>query len=692
MRRTWRITIEVLIVLAVAGIIAIVITWPVAADIGGRVPGGGPSSDVTGYLWDIWNNRTNGLDLWGPSVQDAIGFPFGRPGVGGANVTLFVFTGPAWILAGFMSAAATMNLLTLAGLALSGAAMYLLIRWLGLGRGPAAWAALAYEIAPYMFLRAGAHPPLVHIEFAPLLLMALVAWVRRPAWRTAMLVALAVAFAWLSNPYYGAMALVSAGIAIVIGVIALARSGPARAAWAGLAQVVGTLAVIVIAPLLILFAANGSSSEILHRSSRELDDYGTRIWDYIIPPPGNQLVEGVTGDAALNRVFSPGGERTVFLGWLVISLAIAGAVLAWRRRRALDPRTRTAALVTLPVLLITGLLSMASPTRVLGVNIPMPSSLVYQVLPFLRVYARFGVMVLACALVLAAIALSLLLRNRSTLFHHCVIAAALVITAVEMPTGFGIGSGPPVLVNGRPAEQVPTWQWLRALDDQSPVIETPAFTTEDLDRLYMYGQTLHGHPLANGGLNERSAPADFTEEFGNPIFPRAATAYATAGIRHVMVEPWAAAMLGIAAPDPAHPPAGLGVEKIFPDGSAAWAVTARPAPAAFFPVRADWGQPVTINGTRWRYAHASATMRAYAPTATRVTISIPARGRDAAVAYPVTITGPTGDIHRFTVHGATTLRMRTALPAGLSTLQVVATTAGGTKMLLVQMGQWQAST
>ena len=51
--RSQRITIEVLVVLAATGLIAVILTWPLATDIGGLVPGGGPSSDVTGYLWDV---------------------------------------------------------------------------------------------------------------------------------------------------------------------------------------------------------------------------------------------------------------------------------------------------------------------------------------------------------------------------------------------------------------------------------------------------------------------------------------------------------------------------------------------------------------------------------------------------------------------------------------------------------------
>jgi len=321
----------------------------------------------------------------------------------------------------------------------------------------------------------------------------------------------------------------------------------------------------------------------------------------------------------------------------------------------------------------------------------MPSSLVYQVLPFLRVYARFGVMVLACALVLGAIALRLITKDRGPLVHHCVIAAAIIITAVEMPTGFGIATGPPLLIDGRDATATPTWQWLRAHPDGTTVIEAPAFTDEDLDREYMFGQTVHGHPIANGGLNENSAPADFDQAFGNPLFPRAAQAYATAGIGRVVIEPWAYRTLGFAPPDASSAPPGYAVEATFPDGSAIWKVTATPAAAVAFPVRSTWGLPYSSAGLRWRYALPSATMRAYAPRAQHTRVAIPARGRRAGVVYAVSITDPDGTIHHFTIREATVLHFTSALPTGLSEFHVATSAGASDAEGTVAMADWSFS-
>ncbi len=559
MTRRQSIAVETVAVLVATGLIAVLITWPLALRFGTDILGGnGTPSDSMGYWWDVWNNHRNGLDLWGVGVQNQIGVPFGRPIVGSGNLLLLVFTGPAWVISSFASAAFTINTLALAGLALSGAAMYLLVRWLGYGRGVAAWAALAFELAPYEMFRASAHYPLAHLEWAPLLLMAGIAWVRGPRWRSAILLALATLFGWLSNPYYGAMASIMAGVIVVVGIaVFLYRRRGGRYVLAGIGQAVAALIVLVGVPVMLMIKASSGVTEAVTRQRVELDLYGARIWDYIIPPPGSRLGEALFGPGGLDPIRSPGGERMVFFGWLVIALAITGIVLAVRRWGSLRSIDRSAIAIALPVALAMALMSMASPTRIWGHEFTMPSALVFDQLPYLRAYARFGSAALAATLVIAAFGLSLIVRNRSQLWTYCWIAGAIVFTAVEMPVAMPIGSGPPLLVNGKTPEEVPTWRWLATHDPGAVVIETPAFSQEDTDRYYLGGQTVHGHPLANGGLNEKSPASDFTEEFGDPAYSLSAAAYATAGIQLVGIESWAYSLRGIRPPQCPAPPSRL---------------------------------------------------------------------------------------------------------------------------------------
>ncbi|GEM_PF-1081112 len=698
-RRRGRLTaVEAFAVLAAAGLIAVILTWPLAANFGSLIVGGGSAGDNTGYIWDLWTNARHGLDLWGGGLQDTIGVPFGRPIIGGANLLLLFYVGPGWLLASAFSAVVAYNVLALAGMALTGASMYLLVRWLGLGMAPAAWAGMAFEIFPYEVIRIGAHIPLAQLAFMPLLVMAAVFWLQGPTLRRAVLLATAVLFAWLSNPYFGAIALVGAGVTFVVGAVMVGRASGLAAMGRRLAELAAALIVLVAFPLvLVLAAARGTADRLATRQVVELEIYGAHISDYIKPPPGAFLMTGIFGGAEHWPVVSPGGERTAFLGWTVILIAIGGLVLAWRFRDRLRPRERTALLLCVPLAFVMGVFSLASPTRWFGLEIPMPSSIVFDYLPFLRVYARFGLAVMAAVLVIGAVGLSLAIRGRSITWRASLTSAAIILTAMELPISMPLATGVPLTIDGQPADRLPTWHWLATHDPGVAVIETPAFPNEVLDRAFLYGQMVHGHPLANGGLNEPNTTSDFGREYGNPLFPASATAYATAGIRYVVINPWAWGQSGLTPPAAGSPPPGYRVAAAFPGGGGVWRVTAASAPAIAFP-GTGWWDPETVNGVRWRYLKDTATVVAYAPVAAPARISFEAKGFLAGRDYMLTVDPPLSKTLTFPVSGRRRISFTTRLPAGTSTFRLV---ASGTpaqqvspkdlRVVSVDMSQWTVS-
>ncbi len=668
--RARRITIEVLIVLAVTGLIAVILTWPLAANFGTIIAGGGSAGDNTGYLWDMWSNSRYGLDLWGTGLQTHVGVPFGRTIIGGANLLLFFYVGPAWALASIFPTIVAYNIITLTGLALAGSSMYLLIRWLGLGVGAASWAGLAFEIFPYELQRTAAFPPLGLIQFAPLLIMAAVFWLQRPSWRRALLLAAAVLFPWLSNPYFGAMALVALGVTLIVGAVVFARRTNWVTSAKRLGEAVGMFIIVVAIPLAaIVGSTKGVAASIATRQRIELELYGAHLGDYIKPLPGMYLMSGIFGSADNWPVVSPGGERIAFLGWSVIILAVIGLVLAWRWRARLGQRVRIAVILAIPLVVAMTIFSLASPYPIFGSSVPMPSSLIFDYSPFLRVYARFALFVMAAVLVLAALGLSLLMRGRSFTWRACILSTAIIITAMELPLSLPVGTGVPFTVNGMTPEQVPTWRWLAAHDKNAVVIESPAFPNEVLDRQFLYGQTVHGHPLANGSLNEPGLVSDFLREYGNPTFPAAPATYAAAGIKYVVVNPWAWQQFGLQAPEVMRPPQGYRLVADFPDGSGIWRVTAVASRAFAFPSQ-GWSEPKKVDGVYWRYLADTATYTTYAPRATSVTIRFTVQGVLPSRPYALAVALPNGTTRTFPVTGSREVTLRTALPRGTSTFRL----------------------
>ncbi len=683
-------------VLTVTGLIAVIMTWPLAANFDTFVAGGGSAGDTTGYIWDVWSNSTHGMDMWGSGIQQHVGLPFGRTTIGGANMLLLFYNVPGAILGTFLPTIAAYNVVVLAGMALTGASMYLLIRWMGLGMAAAAWAGVAFEIFPYEALRVAAHPPLAWLIFVPLLLMACVYWLQGPTWRRAILVAAVTLFAWLSNPYFGAMALVAVGVTLVVGIVMIARAAGGRAVALRLAEAIAAQIVIVAIPLAMVIAATrGVADQLVTRQRIELSLYGAHLGDYVKPLPGQFLWSGILGtDTSTWPFASPGGERTVFLGWTVLIAAALGLALALRMRDRLDRRIGIAVVLVIPMALVMVIFSLASPYEVFGREITMPSSLVFDYLPFLRVYARFGLFVMACVLVLGAVGLSLLMRGRSITWRASVTSVAIILTAMELPVSLPIGTGVPLVLDGREPQDVPTWQWLAGHDPGAVAIETPAFPNEVMDRKFLYGQLIHGHPLANGGLNEPGTPSDFGREYGNPLFPASATAYATAGIKYVVINPWAWRQAGLNPPKSDMPPSGYALAAIFPDGSGVWRVTTAPRAAIAFPAQ-GWWDPETINGVRWRYMKDTATYTTWAPRATQVTITFSARGFRAGKTYGLVVASPDGSRESFPVTGTRRVVLRTTLPKGQSEFRLTATGTPPQRMsptdlrvVTIRVSQW----
>jgi len=697
--RARRLIAEILIVLAVAGLIAVIVTWPLAANFDTLIVGGGSAGDTTGYLWDLWNNVHYGIDFWGGGVQQHIGLPFGRTIVGSANLLLFFYTVPSAILGTLLPTIAAYNVMVLAGMALTGASMYLLIRWLGMGVAAAAWAGLAFQIFPYEFLRVTAHPPLAWLMFAPLLLMACIWWLQSPTWRRGIVMAAVTLFAWLSGPYFGSMALVAVSVTLIAGIVLITRASGGRTAIARLAEAIAALVVIVCIPLAIVLASSrGVAEQIVTRQKIELALYGAYLSDYVKPLPGQYLWSGIFGgDGETWQFASPGGERTVFLGWTVLILAAVGLVLAWRQRASLPRRPRIALALAIAIAIAMGIFSLASPYPIFGYEIPMPSSLIFDYLPFLRVYARFGLFVMACVLIMAATGLWLLIRGRSVTWRTSVIAAATILMVMELPTSMPIGTDVPILLDGRAPADVPTWQWLAAHAPEAPAIETPAMPNELLDRQFLYGQLIHGHPLANGGLNEPGAPTDFGREFGNPMAGASATAYATAGIRYVVINPWAWAQVGMTPPKVTSPPPGFAVAAAFPDGSGVWRVTAPAGRAIAFPAQ-GWWDPQVIDGTTWRYMKDTAAYTAWAPQGGPVHVRFRAEGFVPGKPYILTIVTPAGGHLAFPINGARDISFRTTLPKGKSTFGLAASGTPaqqvGTadlRVVTIQVSKWVVS-
>ena len=198
---------------AVAVAFVCALTWPLAAHLGSRFIGT-VGTDAAGGIWWLWHVDRVGYHLFGTSHNPLLAAPFGVEEANWINLQSFVPYAPAALATKVVGEVAAFNLVVIWGLALSGAAMYALVRFLGASRLVAAWAGVVYVVFPAHLVRLE-HGSLTHFEVLVLTLLAVVAAAERPTTSRLSLVGAATLVAWATFGYFGAMALVGAATCAV---------------------------------------------------------------------------------------------------------------------------------------------------------------------------------------------------------------------------------------------------------------------------------------------------------------------------------------------------------------------------------------------------------------------------------------------------------------------------------------------
>src|SRR4051794_38840854 len=280
-----RIALEAAVVLLVATAFVCLLFWRLVVDLGSTLLE--PASDAPATIgWLYALQREGGYHLFGTTHHTITGAPFGWDDSNALNIQWLIPYYPAFLLTKLIGPLGAHNVVLLSGYVLSGAAMYLLVRYIGCGRLVAAWAGLVYIVFPWHLMRTP-HASLVHLEFLPLLLVALVAALRRPIWPHFGLVAAATLASWLTSGYFGAMAVVIV-VAFGLGVL-LTRGAAGRLQFLALAAssaLAGTLVVGVLAR-----AAGVGRGAGLDRPVADVDSWGVHLEELVVPA-GRNLVFG----------------------------------------------------------------------------------------------------------------------------------------------------------------------------------------------------------------------------------------------------------------------------------------------------------------------------------------------------------------------------------------------------------------
>jgi O-antigen/teichoic acid export membrane protein len=545
--------------------------WPLVSHIGSTVLGT-PGSDSTGgvaFFWEL--QREGGYHILGLTHHTMTAAPFGWDGTNAINVQLLLPYYPTYLASLLVGEIVALNLTTLAGYVLSGATMYLLVRYLGCTRLVCAWAALVYIVFPWHLARLE-HASLLHIEVLALLILALLAAAREPTWLRVGLVGAANLACWLTSGYFGAMAAITS-VAFVLGA---ALTSDRRAVRLVLGA--GAVAIAPAAVLGIAAVASGTNTGAgLGRAAGDLSVYGLRPLELVVPPARSWFFGSHLDSFWQTHTHgSNSTEVTNYLGLLTFALALGWLVVAVRRRKTLSEKQRVATSGLVATFVAGLLFAVPSPVVLFGHDVWMPSRLLWEVLPAFRVVSRWDPLLMTALLPLAALGLqaaSKALARHGQALAVSVVGAAMVVSFVELSI--------------HPAK--PRFRTVPTPPEYSVVDKTRSgiFAEYPLGQsdIYRFWQRKYGRPLLNGA--PPGTQADYARlMLLDPTQPGTAAALSFLGVTAIALHPGAHADVEIPPRDPAGSSGYRLVARYphdrsiwYPDGASVWAVVAPPAPA-----------------------------------------------------------------------------------------------------------------
>jgi hypothetical protein len=459
------------------GLLAVVMTWPLAARLGTHLPG--CKDDLWTHQWTFWWVKQSILEGHNPFYTRLLFHPYG---VSLAYHNVAWLNIAVWLPLQAVIGVAAYNLIFIAFFALNGFTMYLLARELT-GSPPAAFiGGLVYGFYPYTLSHYD-HPNMVVVCWLPLVLLYLRRTLERGRRRDALLTGLFLALTGLTRWHLLIMGGVIVGLYVLY--YLLSKKSCRTRRTLGLLMLVGLVTGTLLAPL----AAPIVKAQLTRTYPDDIfideQDWGqTDLLAYVLPsryhPLWGDAVFQLYGNLIVNKIYVP------FLGYTSIALAVIGAVKDWRRARFW---------VLAAVVYVA--LALGPQLRVndqLYPQIPMPYQLVGDLffVRILRKPDRFNIFLGLPVGMLVSLGLAALLRSRGGGRKSVVligIAGALIL-----------GEYCPIPYTTVPAV-TPAWYSQLAQEPGHFAILDLPMQPQGFDKQYMFYQITHHKPLVEGRIS-----------------------------------------------------------------------------------------------------------------------------------------------------------------------------------------------
>lgn len=519
--RHWR---AHLLILVVYTVLALVLTWPLAANFGTHVPGNG--ADDPPLTWNLWWIRHSLLDLQAnPMECDYLFYPLG---INLAFYTLTLLNGLLSIpLQAVLGLVVASNILLLSSFVLGAYGAFLLAfhflsqawgrqaatdghaparsRSVALAASLVAGLLYAFSSAKLSYAALGQWN-IASSQWIPYYILLLYRLAGHPwKWRTPLLAALFFLLqAYAEMTYASFLVLFTLLWALWYGVAALRRQQPGSLRWLALGlAAIACLVLIGLAPVLAAMIPDlQAEGDILVESEGFADVFSADLLGFLVPtmyhPLFGSLVEQFDFDHTVGQ--------HLYLGYSVLIVAIVGVVACWRRAEAR---------FWLLSALLFWLLTLGPRLRIDGrdMGIALPFALVAQ-LPFFegnRYPSRYGVMLGLSLAILAAFGLHAILQRlrrpgtAAIPWLAGLVAALFLFEHLSLPLPLSDMRVPAV------------YDWVAELPGEFTLLDLPVAwrngfrVTGTLDPIIMfeqYYQTAHGRRILAGNTS-RNPPFKF---------------------------------------------------------------------------------------------------------------------------------------------------------------------------------------
>lgn len=489
---------KIILVILIFLILTIILTFPLVFRMNSAIGGFFSTDEAYAALWNFWWIKYSWLKELPYRNMNMIAVPFGFTYKFSSGYPFFEFLNKGLII--LTNNIFAYNFWILLSFLLSGLTMFYLVYYLTKDYPSAIFSGIIYAFCPYHFVRSWQHLTLSNIQWMPLFLLSLLIFFKKMNFKSVLLVLFSMFLVQSFEMHYTYfMVLIFLVYCVYVLFVKNMQFKDIKMLFI-LSFSLALLTILLILPTptfdaaLKMFFHSKELVPSVYGIKRPFEDLflqSARPLSYILPSPMHPIFGRITklfvGSSLYGKSYT---EHVLFLGFVPMFLAFV-AIKNYIKTRKEIRRHRNFESFFILLLITAWLFSQPPWWNVFGLRLYMPSFFIYKVMPMLRAYCRFGILVMLSISVLAGYGLKLILGRINKPFKKLIVFSLLAILVL-----FEFLNFPPFKVIDL-STTPEVYTWLKDKEGDFTVVEYP-LDVNGANVFYMYYQTIHNKSLING--------------------------------------------------------------------------------------------------------------------------------------------------------------------------------------------------